>query len=281
MNERRYTPRSELRQPLRLLCTAIRDLKAARYLAWRILVRDLSARYRQTLLGYLWIVIPPVAVALGMTLAMRSQILRISETDLPYPAYLIFSMSLWQTFAEALAAPPSLIQKSRSVLARIYFPREALLIAGLGDVLVNFAVRVLLILSTFVLFDVSLTWGALLAVPVAAVLILLAYGLGLLVAPFASLYHDLSRAITIGLMIWLFFSPVLYPVPAADTVFGTLVRLNPVTPLLVTARELAIAAPLSMAANTALIAVLSLIALGAGWLVCKVSMPFVIERLRA
>jgi lipopolysaccharide transport system permease protein len=281
MIERRYTPESELRHPVELLGQMLRDLRGARYLAWRILRRDLSARHRQTLLGYLWILLPPLAIALGLTLATRAEILRIAATDIPYPAYLVFSMSLWQTFSEALAGPPALIRRSRSVLARVYFPREALLVAGLGDILVNFTVRLVLIVAVFVVLRVPLSWSALASPPVAMVLIVLGYAIGLILAPLASLYEDLTRGIAIALTVWLFFSPVVYPMPSDGSAFGAVVRLNPVSPILVTARELAIGVPLSMPLACAVVAVLSVLGLCGAWLVCKVSMPSVIERLRA
>jgi lipopolysaccharide transport system permease protein len=281
MIERRYTPESELRRPVELIAKMFHDLWGARYLAWRILVRDLSARHRQTLLGYVWILIPPLAIALGLTLATRARILHIAATDIPYPAYLVFSMSLWHTFSDAVAAPPALIERSRSILARVYFPREALLIAGLGDILVNFTVRLMLTVAVFVMFRVALSWSALAAVPVAMVLIVLGYAIGLLLAPVASVYHDLTRGTAIALTVWLFFSPVVYPVPHESSAFAAVVRLNPVSPVLVTARELMIGVPLSMPLACAVVAVLSVLGLGAAWLVYKLSMPSVIERLRS
>jgi lipopolysaccharide transport system permease protein len=281
MIERRYTPESELRHPLELLGTMLQDLRQARYLAWRILRRDLSARHRQTLLGYLWIVLPPLAIALGLTLATRAEILRIAATDIPYPAYLVFSMSLWQSFSEALAAPPALLRRSRSILARVYFPREALLVAGLGDILVNFAVRLMLIGAVFVVFRVPMSWSALATPPVAMVLIVLGYAIGLLLAPFASVYEDVTRGIVIALTVWFFFSPVVYPVPSDGSLFAAVVRLNPVSPVLVTARELTIGVSVSMPGACAAVAVLSILGLCVAWLVCKLSMPAVIERLRA
>lgn len=279
--ERIYSPESQLRHPMALLRTIVKDLWAARYLGWRILVRDINARYRQTLLGYAWIVIPPLSVALGLTLATRAQVFRVEATDLPYPVYLVFSVSLWQAFAEAIAAPPALIDKSRSLLARVYFPREALLISGAGDALVNFVVRVALIAAVFLAFGISLSWGALAAVPVAMSLIVLGYAIGLLLAPFATLYHDLSRGITIVLMLWLFLSPVLYPLPRTSGTFTTIVMLNPVTPLLVTAREMALGMPVTLGASCAMVVAFSVLALCVGWTVCKVSIPIVIERLRS
>ncbi len=279
--EKVYSPASQLSRPGLLLRQMLRDLNNAKYLGWRILVRDLSARHRQTLLGYVWIIIPPMAVALGLTLATRSQVIRIESTNIPYPAYVVFSMSLWQTFAEAVTATSVLISRSNSILSRIYFPREALILAGLGDVCINFIVRLLLVFLVFIGFGVPVSTATLAAVPAAAVMVMLGFAFGLFIAPFAALYHDLIRGIAIGLMVWLFFSPVLYPVPRGEGLFASLVSINPVTPVLVTARELASGAPLTMLPYFSLVSVLAIVGLCISWVVCRLSLPFVIERLRA
>ncbi len=100
-----YTPESFLRYPTRMLWEMQRDLLASRELAWRLLVRDISAKYRQSFLGFFWAIIPAVVTAAGFTMAKNNGIVNIGTTDLPYPAYVMFSMTLWQTFLEALNAP--------------------------------------------------------------------------------------------------------------------------------------------------------------------------------
>jgi len=80
-----YTSESLLRHPLLLFKQMWRDLLASRGLAWRLLVRDISAQYRQSFLGILWAFVPPVATAVGLTLANNAKVINISATDLPYP----------------------------------------------------------------------------------------------------------------------------------------------------------------------------------------------------
>ena len=133
-----YTPESNLRHPIQLFKQMWRDLLASRELAWRLMVRDISAQYRQSFLGIAWAFLPPIILAAGFTLANDANVINISATDLPYPAYVMFSTALWQTFVEALNAPVLAVTAAKPMLARVNFPREALILAKLGEVLFLF-----------------------------------------------------------------------------------------------------------------------------------------------
>lgn len=265
--------------PLALVRSMLNDAKAARYLAWRILVRDLNARYRQTLFGALWIFIPPIFVAIGLTFATRTKAIQIAATDLPYPVYVILSMSLWQAFTDAVNAPLQAIRESRSVLAKINFPREALLIARFVDVLISLAVRILLIVIVFLLYRVAVPPTGLLAIPATVTLVLLGFAIGLLLAPFGTLYQDINKGTAVVLSMMFFLTPIIYPPPQGDSIFARLVAWNPVTPILVTVRELATGAVLSAGTPYLVLSIAAVVGILIAWVLYKVSLPFVIERL--
>ena len=124
-----YTPESQLRHPLQLFTQMWRDLLACRELAWQLLIRNISAQYRQSFLGILWAVLPPIVTAIGFTFANNAKIVNIGATDIPYPAYVMFSMALWQTFTEAINGPIQAVTSAKQMLSRINFPREALILA--------------------------------------------------------------------------------------------------------------------------------------------------------
>ena len=272
-----YNAESRVRRPRELLAVLCRDLVASRELAWRFMVRDLRAQYRQAALGVVWAFVPPLLLAVGATLASRAQVINVGATDLPYPAYVMFSTALWQTFVEALHGPSQAVASAKAMLARIAFPREAIVLAKVGEVLVNFGAKLLLIAALFLWFGIPVSWTALLA-PVAVLeLVLLGTWLGVLVAPFAVLYQDVSRALMLATGFWLFLTPVVYPMPGAGA-FGTVVRLNPVTPVLVTARELATTGAVSDPWGFTAVCVATLVGLLVTWVVFRLAMPFAIER---
>ncbi|WNZ25182.1 ABC transporter permease [Leptolyngbya sp. NK1-12] len=275
-----YTPESRIRHPKQLWRDMKRDLLASRELAWRLLVRDLSSQYRQSLLGVFWAFVPPIVAAIGLTLANNADILNIGETDLPYPAYVMFSMALWQTFVESLTGPVQAVIAAKPMLARINFPREAIILSQLGQVGFNFGVKLILITVMFLWFRIPITWTVLLA-PVALVhLIALGTAIGLLLAPLGTLYEDVTRGLTLVTSAWLFFTPVIYPPPQSG-LFALLVQWNPVTPLLVTVRELATTGVVSSPVHFWLASLLAMGGLLISWLIYRIAMPFVIERISA
>lgn len=274
-----YRPESEMRRPLQLFKRMWHDLLGCRELAWQLMKRDISAQYRQSFLGVAWAIIPPVVAAIGFTFATNSRVLNIGETDLPYPAYVMFSTALWQTFAEAITLPMQNVVKAKMMLSKISFPREALILAAVGQVLFNFAWKLLLITAMFLWFKMPITASALLA-PVALLhLIVFGTAIGTLLSPMGALYTDFAKAVPLSLGALMFLTPVIYPMPSGEGFFGLLVRLNPITPLLVTTRELAttgiISNPIGFWSSSAL----AFSGLLVAWLIYKLAMPYAIERM--
>ncbi|MEA5573964.1 ABC transporter permease [Calothrix sp. UHCC 0171] len=273
-----YRPESRIRHPLQLFREMGRDLLASRELAWRLLVRDISAQYRQSLLGILWAFLPPIITAASFTLAKSNGVINIGNTELPYAAYVMFSMSLWQTFIEALNGPIQAVTSAKAMIARINFPREALIVAKLGEVFFNFGIKLILIVGLFLWFKIPVTWSLILA-PVALIhLVLLGTFIGLMLAPMGALYQDVSKGLTLITGFWLFLTPVVYPIPS-NGVFGSIVKLNPVTPLLVTTRELATTGVISDPQGFWIASIAAILGLLLAWIFYRLAMPFVIERI--
>ncbi|EHC19515.1 polysialic acid transporter [Fischerella thermalis CCMEE 5273] len=273
-----HTPESSLKHPLRLLQQMWRDLLASRELAWRLMVRDISAQYRQSFLGIAWAFLPPIVMAASFTLAKGAQVINVGVTDIPYPAYVMFSTALWQTFVEALNGPVQAVTVAKPMLARVNFPREALILAKLGEVFFNFGIKTILIVALFIFFRVSVSWTVIIA-PVALIhLVLLGTFIGILLAPFGVLYQDVSKGLSLITGFWLFLTPVVYAVPNEGT-FGYLVKLNPVTPLLVTTRELATTGVVSEPIGFWVVSAITIIGLLLTWIAFRLAMPFVVERV--
>jgi lipopolysaccharide transport system permease protein len=276
--EKVYTPESELRHPVRLVRGMVRDLLTSRGLAWRLMVRDISAHYRQSFLGFAWAFLPAIVMAAGFTLAGNAQVINVAATPLPYPAYVMFSMILWQTFVEALNGPVLAVTNAKQMLARINFPREALVLAKLGEVSFNFGVKLFLAVAIFAWYQMPVTRAALLAPLALLSLILLGTFFGLLLAPLGILYQDITQGLTVFTGLWLFLTPIVYPVPQSGAL-ATIVKLNPVTPLLVTTRELATTGVVSDPDRFLIVTAATVAGLFITWVTFRLAMPFAIERV--
>ena len=277
-SKKKYHSRSQLTEPKALMLSMIGDLLASRKLAWRLMVRDINAKYRQTLLGYFWALIPPVVVAYGLVIASQTKVVNIGPTDLPYPAYVMLSMVLWQTFLEAFNAPLAAVSESKTMLAKVNFPREAIILAKVGEVFFNFLIKLILVVFIFVAYDMPISAMAFLA-PIGVIqIVILGTFFGLLIAPVGGIYQDFSKGIVIITTPWLLITPVLYPIPT-NGFFATIVSLNPVTPLLVTTRELATTGVVSNWLGFISVSLISFLGLLIAWVFFRLAIPYVIERM--
>ena len=257
-----------------------RDLKASRELAWRLMVRDISAQYRQSYLGVLWAFLPPIATALVFVVLNSQKVINIGTTDIPYPAFVMFGTVLWQLFTKSLNAPLKAVGSAKSMLAKINFPKEALILSAMGQALFELGINLLILAAVFVIFRVPLTWGVLLAPLAVLMLMLLGITLGLLLTPIGTLYRDVSAAIGTITSLWFFITPVVYP-PLQRWPFSLLSILNPVSPLLSGARDLATKGTLSDPILLAVVSVLTLLVLIFAWVLYRLAMPILIERMSA
>jgi lipopolysaccharide transport system permease protein len=273
-----YTPESPLRHPRELLRALLRDLLAARELAWRLFVRDLSANYRQTYLGYIWAFLPPLLASATFIFLQSQGITRIDGTGIPYAAFAMMGTLLWQVFADAIQSPLASINAGRSMLAKINFPREALLMSGLYMVLFNFLVRLMLLAVVMAVWKVVPSQGLLWFPLAIAGLLVCGLVMGLLLLPLGLLYKDADRGIAIVIPFWMLLTPVVYP-SRTEGLAGFLVTWNPVSPVLTTAREALSGLPFTGLEAFALVSSAALLLCVLGLIAFRLIMPIVIERM--
>lgn len=273
-----YTPESPLRHPLRLLASMIKDLIAAQPLAWRLFIRDMSAQYRKSMLGYAWVFIPPLAAALPFVFLNSQGVVKVSETPIPYAAFAIVGTTIWQVFADAVTSPLKSVTAARPMLARINFPREAVLLAALAQVILNLLIRLVLLVAVFLWFQIVPPASAVLF-PVGLLgLVLVGFMVGVLITPLGLLYNDVQMSLPIGLTFLMFLTPVLYPLPPAGTA-SVLLSINPLTPLVTTTRDWLTVGPAPQADVFWITLAIAAVLLLFGWILYRVALPHLIARM--
>lgn len=275
-----YTPASALQSPRKLFAEMVRDLWAGRELAWRLAVRDISARYRQTALGLLWAFILPVANTFVWVWLNSSGIIAVGATDLPYPVYVFTGTMLWAIFMDAANAPLRQTAAAKPMLAKINFPREALIVSGIYQTLFDAAIKLAVLLPAIMLMGVK-SDATILLFPVALIsLILVGTALGLLVTPVGMLYGDIGKSLPLLMQFLMYLSPVVFAIPATGWA-ATLLQANPLTPLIITGRAWLTSTSTDQLGYFVAINALSLAALIVVWIVYRVSMPILVERMSA
>jgi len=277
-HRRVYTPEPLLRHPVVMLREIATDICAGRELAWRLFLRDLRAGYRQTLLGYVWAFLPPLVAAATFIFLQSQGITRIEVVGIPYAAFALMGTLLWQIFVDALTSPSASLGAAKAMLVKINFPREAVLIGGLYMVIFNALIRMFLIAAVMILWRIPV--GPTLAFLPVALLGLLAAGfaIGLIITPVSALYGDAARAIPIVAGFWMLLTPVVYP-PQISGFAGWLATWNPVSPLIITARECLAGQALTVLGPFFVVTAGSLLVILVGLIGFRVAMPHLIERM--
>ncbi len=278
MKTTHYSSESTIKHPLRLLRSMLHDLGASGHIARQLCLRDIKARYRQSLLGYLWALLPPLVASLPFIILNKSGVFNIGELAIPYAAYAMIGTTIWQLFADCVSAPIKMVNASKSILVKIQFPRESILLAAYGTVLFDFMVRCLILAVVFIVFKISPTLHILL-LPI-ALLAIIALGamIGIILTPIGVLYSDVLQSITILLSFWMLLTPVVYP-PQQTGLLGILSEYNPISPLVVTARNWLIGNGTIPLESFTLIFVISILLLATGWVMFRISLPHLISRL--
>lgn len=258
--------------------SVIRDFPQSRALAWRMLVRDTQAMYRQSLLGYLWLFLSPLATVLVWVFLDSTSLVKIEAGEVPYPLFVITGTLLWTAFNSSVMAMQEIIGNARAMLSKVNFPHEALVMSAFGKAILNSVIPVLLLIPALLIYRVSPSLSMLLFPVGFLVIILLGCALGLVFVPIGALYGDVGRMIQLGLRFGFFVTPVIYALPASGLT-RTLLLWNPVSAPLVSSRSWLIGGEPVFAAEMVLVFVASSLLLGLAVIMFKVVMPHLIERL--
>lgn len=275
-----YGPESRFGRHRRIAREMRSGLAAAWPFAAQQLRRDLRRRYLDSRLGWLWTVAPAIVLAFWATLAARAEILTVGAVVIAYPAWVLLSLTLWQTFAEAMSAQVEGLASERRLLAQLELPPEGLILAKAGETLVSFLAKLVVVLAAFVLYRVELRWSMLLLPLLVLPSLLLGTAFGLFLAPLNALYRDVARALPTVLTLWFFLTPVLFAMPRSGP-FRLLVLANPVTPQIGFARDLAAGGIISHPIGAVTAAGLTLLLLPAGWYFYRLALPYIFERAEA
>lgn len=273
-----YTPESGIRRPQQLLRSMLRDLSGSYELGWRLFIRNFSAMYRQSLLGFVWALVPPLLTALIWIFLNGQRVINVEDPGMPYPAFVLTSVLLWSVFAQALIAPITAMAQGKSIVVKINFPRESLIVAGLFQVIIDFLIKLSLIITVFVLFGVTPASTAWFALGGVLSLILLGSALGIILLPLGMLYTDIQRTVMAITPFWMLLTPVIYPAPRSG--IATLINTyNPVAPLLSCTRDWIFHGSTEYLAPFLWITGASILVFVVGMVLFRIAMPIIIERL--
>ena len=207
-----------------------------RELVENLVLRDIKARYKQSVLGYAWAVFNPLIYALIYTLVGR-YIFR-QDTHIPFPVFAYYGLLFWNLFSTGLATATESLIANLSLITKVYFPREVFPLSAVASKLVDFAFGLVGLIPLLFFFHATLSvTGILLIVPIVVILLLLTAGIGMLCACANLFYRDVRYLVGLATNLVMYLVPNLYPVERVPEKLRTLYLLNPMAALIEAARR--------------------------------------------
>jgi lipopolysaccharide transport system permease protein len=265
-----YTPAGVRRNGVTGWHDMVNELVASRRLIWLLVMRDISVRYRQSILGYVWAVIPQILTVAAFTLLNAWRIVPMGKTGIPYVIYAAWGINVWQLFAGCLAACTGSLVSAGSLVTKINFPRECLVIAAVGQPIFDFLVRLVPVFAVMAWYDFGFSWGILFVPLVLCPVVLLALGVGFVLSIANLAIKDVGNALGSTLTILMFLTPVLYP-PPVRWPFALINITNPFSPLLAATQDLIAVGALTRPASVAMASMLAFVVLLGGWRIFHVT----------
>ncbi|WP_242202492.1 ABC transporter permease [Aestuariivivens insulae] len=263
-----------------LLRESLSDIFKSRFLSTQLAVRDIKAQYRQSYFGILWAFAPPLMTALVWILLNKSGAVTLTNTGMPYPVYAFTGTLIWSIIVESINNPINSTNGARSILTKINFPKEALIISGLFKLLFNSGIKLILLLFFVLAYGVGLQWS-LLWFPFAILgAVLVGTTIGLFITPFGLLYKDVGKFISFGLRFLMYATPVVYVVPK-EGLLKSIMLGNPLTPIILIARNTVTGSAPEFLGYFLIIIACCIPLLFVGLVFYRVSIPVIVERFSA
>jgi lipopolysaccharide transport system permease protein len=223
-------PTTIIRAPsfsLMALAQAIRQLIEHRDLLYTLSVHRLKVRYKQSVLGPTWAILQPLLLMLIYTVIF-SRIARLPSEGVPYALFAYSALLPWTYFSTSLSSATNSMVSHFNLVTKVYFPREILPLTYIIAGLIDFLVASLVLGGLMMYYHVPLTVHALHAVPTVAVLTVFAIAVSLVLSAIQVRYRDVGVAMPLILQLWMFATPIVYPLSVVPPKWRGLYELNPV-----------------------------------------------------
>jgi lipopolysaccharide transport system permease protein len=209
-----------------MLVNSLRILHAHRELLFTWTLRDIKIRYKQSVLGAAWAILQPLALMLIFTVVF-SELAHLPSDGIPYPVFSYTALLVWTFFASSLSFAIPTIVNNLNLVTKIYFPREILPIASIGAAFFDFVVANALLVGVLAWYHTPVG-PALLWLPFLLLTeICLIIGVVLPAAAINVFFRDVRFVVPLAIQLWMYATPVIYPITMIPERFRVLYALNP------------------------------------------------------
>ena len=201
------------------------ELWRYRDLLYLLAMRDISARFRQSVIGYGWAILRPLLTAIIFTLVF-SVFVKI-ETEVPYPIFAFAGLMPWLYFSSSLTGVTSSVVGGGAMLTKVYFPRLVLPLAKIGVGLVELSLQFLVLAGLMAFYRYVPGWQILFVPLFVLITVVTALAFGIWLTAFNVKFRDIGMAVPFLIQIWMYLCPIVYPISLVPEAYRSVYAINP------------------------------------------------------
>jgi len=202
------------------------ELWEYRELLYALVTRELKIRYKQTAIGVSWVLLQPL-ITMAIFTVIFGYLAKIPSDGVWYPVFALTALLPWTYFSQAISRSGAALVGNANLVSKIYFPRLLLPLSLIVAPLVDLALSLLLLFGMLFYAGIPLTWKAFTLPVFVIVAMFTAIGIGLFISAANVKYRDVGHAIPFLVQIWMFVSPIAYPLTLVPEKWRFLYGLNP------------------------------------------------------
>ena len=257
----------------------VKNIVSSRELIWQLFKRDFLGSYKKSFIGITWIFIAPVMGIISWVFLNMTGVLHPGDVGIPYPAYVLVGSSMWGLYMGFFQSASKTLAAGSSLIMQVNYPHEALLFKQTAEHLANFSITFLVNIAVLVTFGILPSWKILFFFVVAMPLFFLGGAIGLVSSVISVVAVDIKRIINMCMGLTLWITPVIYSNRIDNPLVQSLIKYNPLTYLVCSARDIVIYGKLYSTPGYFICAALSLLLFLLSWRVFYVSEAKVIEKM--
>lgn len=197
-----------------------------KFLLYQLILRDIRSRYKQSILGYAWILINPLLQLMVYSFVF-SIIFRFPTDNIPYSIFLFIGLLPWIYLQTSLSTATLSLVDNADLLRKVYFPREVFIYSVMISKFTDFLFALIVLVLFLIYYQVPIAGTAIYIFPLLFVQVVLMTGLGLMLSPFNLFYRDIQYLVNLLLMLWMYLTPVVYPLSLVPKDMVFIYKLNP------------------------------------------------------
>lgn len=197
-----------------------------KYLLSQLILREVKARYKQSVLSYGWIVFNPLVQLVVYTFVF-SIVFKFPTEGIPYSAFLFVGLLPWIYLQTSLTSSAMVLVDNSNLLKKVNFPREVLPYSVISSKTIDLFLSLLLLIPLFIFYQLSVSLNILYFIPLFLVQVILMSGLALFISASNLFYRDVQYVTNLMLLMWMYLTPVVYPMSLVPNNFLWIYKLNP------------------------------------------------------